>query len=143
VILKPTQTSGTRHAYARRARQILNRVNLELLAKESRKAQPHEVVSHLGRHRHDLASASWRQYKAALIGHAVDVTAFTHYGQRSPKTAGGLGPPLVNADPAEVARIRRKLEAGLKKLAQAKIVPQPISMPDNDIDECNIIGPTA
>lgn len=58
---------------------------------------------------------------AALMGHANDVTAFTHYGRRSRSESGDVGPPLPKPDPTEVARVKLARSAGLEQLAKSKL----------------------
>jgi hypothetical protein len=67
---------------------------------------------------------------AALMGHGVDDTAFTHYGRRSRKTSGGHTWPLPKADPRDVARVRQGYANSLVALARAKA--QELPDPDHD-----------
>jgi hypothetical protein len=57
---------------------------------------------------------------AALAGHASDETATTHYG-RPHRGEGGSGRfPVPVADRAEVARVRRRMQASLQRLAATR-----------------------
>ncbi len=74
--------------------------------------------------RHQFAARVKLAYRseevAALMGHATDLTAFTHYARRSRSTSGDVGPPLPKPDPVEVERVRLARSAGLEELARIK-----------------------
>jgi integrase len=86
--------------------------------------------------RHQFAARVKLVYRseevAALMGHANDVTAFTHYARCSRSQSGDVGPPLPKPDTNEVARVRLARSAGLEKLAKIKLKRQ--SKADKDID---------
>jgi integrase len=86
--------------------------------------------------RHQFAARVKLVYRseeiAALMGHANDVTAFTHYARRSRSQSGDVGPPLPKPDTDEVARVRLARSAGLEKLAKSKLKRQ--SKAEKDVD---------
>jgi hypothetical protein len=58
---------------------------------------------------------------AALMGHAVDETAFSHYGRRRKKSARDQGLTLPKADHGDVARVKQRQGKNLERFASAKI----------------------
>lgn len=80
------------------------------LARKLWKNRPQRVTLYSTRHQFSAdakASGLTREEIAALMGHAVDITATRHYGK---KTAGS-DLVRVRPDPAEVARVRTVLQA--------------------------------
>jgi integrase len=62
-----TRTKKTDADYDRRARQIIARLDRDLLAIEHRRSRPEDLPPHLASLAGTLAHSSWRQYKAALV----------------------------------------------------------------------------
>jgi integrase len=62
-----TRTKKTDADYDRRARQVIARLDRELLAIERRTSRPDDLPPHLASLAGTLAHSSWRQYKAALV----------------------------------------------------------------------------
>jgi hypothetical protein len=60
---------------------------------------------------------------AALLGHASDATATAHYGRPHQGERGSARFPVPVADPAEVARVRRRMQLNLGRLAASRPVP--------------------
>ena len=63
---------------------------------------------------------------AALLGHAVDMTAFAHYGRPSSSSKGLYGVSITDIEalpvpkPEEVARVRKNYEESLQQLKRRK-----------------------
>ncbi len=74
--------------------------------------------------RHQFAARIKVAYRseevAALMGHATDLTAFTHYARRSRSKSSDVGPPLPKPDPDEVQRVKLARSVGLEELARIK-----------------------
>ena len=60
---------------------------------------------------------------AALLGHASDETATRHYGRPQRGERGSSRLPVPVPDPAEVARVRRRMQRNLERLAALR--PRP------------------
>ena len=58
---------------------------------------------------------------AALSGHASDETATVHYGRPQRSDRGRKGLAIPTADSAEVARVRRRMQHSLARLANLNL----------------------
>ena len=60
---------------------------------------------------------------AALLGHATDETATIHYGRPRRGEGGSSRFPVPVPDAAEVARVRRRMQMKLERLAATRRRP--------------------
>lgn len=79
----------------------------------------HEFTARIKRHYLDLCGDRFEAMAivAALLGHATDATASEHYAR--PRRIGGRKFPVPGANPAEIAKIRPKLEQRFASLKTA------------------------
>jgi hypothetical protein len=106
------QADGLYDSYYGGCRKLLLRINVRLkLAKSDKLVQLYSP-------RHKFSSQAKKVLEtegvAALMGHKTTKTASEHYGRRSVKTGGSLGPRPVAS---EVLRVRKVRNARARRLA--------------------------
>jgi integrase len=103
-------------ALQEKTERAFRRANEALWPRRTRSITPY-TLRHLFAAR--LKAAYPSEEVAAIMGHAVDVTAYEHYGRPPRSNSGPSEKSLPKADPEDVARVRRVRETGLEWLATA------------------------
>jgi hypothetical protein len=126
---REAQQAGTYSSWQTSLRDLMYRLTLRLFPRRK-----HRPTPYTGRH---AAAARWKAHYApsaasleqrieglahvaALLGHATDATATSHYARPTADERGSAGFPVPVADPAEVARIRKRLARNLERLARCR-----------------------